>query len=99
MPISVPAIVDRFGAPYNVSAILTPDIKMDLEKYHNYSPPYIPITFAMTLTLALALSTALLVHTALHHGPTIIRAIRHTYSEPDDIHMKLMKQYREVPSW
>lgn len=95
----MPAIFDRFGNPYNVSSILTPAVKLDDAAYAAYSPVFISITFAMTLTLALALSTALLVHTALNHGPSMYRAIRYTYSEPDDIHMKLMKQYPEVPAW
>lgn len=99
MPISVSGIFDRFGQPYNVSAILTPDVRLNLEAYQKYSRPFIPITFAMTLSLALALTTALIVHTALHHGPMMMRAVRKTYAEADDIHMKLMKQYPEVPSW
>lgn len=96
---SVSGIFDRFGQGYNISRILTKSSTLDIEAYNSYSPIYIPITFAMTLTLALALTTALIVHTALHHGPAIVKAMRHTYSEPDDIHMKLMKQYPEVPSW
>jgi len=49
--------------------------------------------------LAFALSTALIVHTALHHGPRIYAAVLNTRTEADDIHMKLMRYYPEVPDW
>lgn len=91
--------VDRFGVLYNVTQVLGADGKLDTQAYAAYSPVYISITFAMTLTLAFALSTAILVHTALFHGPTIWKAMKHTYSEDDDIHMKLMRSYPEVPDW
>ncbi len=94
------AAFDRFGAPYNASRVLTANGDgLDEAAYHAYSPVYIAATFAMTLLLAFALSTAMIVHTALHHGPQMWNAIRQVYSEPDDIHMKLMRQYEEVPDW
>lgn len=43
--------------------------------------------------------TALIVHTALYHGPRIYRAIVNVKTEADDIHYKLMKMYPEVPDW
>ena len=67
--------------------------------YEAYSPIYLSASFNMTFMLAFALSTGLLVHTALHHGPRIYRAILNVKTEADDIHMKLMRQYPEVPDW
>lgn len=78
---------------------MTPDLQLNATAYGEYSPPYLPVTFAMTYLLSFALATALIVHTALHHGPRVWRAIRNVASEPDDIHMKLMRRYPEVPEW
>lgn len=67
--------------------------------YEAYSPVYLSASFNMTFMLAFALSTGILVHTALYHGPRIYRAIINVKTEADDIHMKLMRQYPEVPDW
>jgi hypothetical protein len=52
----------------------------------------------MTYLLAFAAMSNLLVHTALYHGKTIWKALVARVEE-DDIHAKLMRVYREVPSW
>ncbi len=97
---SVSAVVDRWGNRYNVSAVLdSTGNGLDLAAYQAYSPVFISATFIMTLTLAYALSTAMVTHTALHHGSRMWTAVKQVYSEPDDIHMKLMRQYKEVPDW
>lgn len=98
-PISTSQVGDRFGSPYDIFNVITPDITLNETAYAEYSPVYLSASFAMTFMLAFALSTGLLVHTALHHGPRIYRAIINVKSETDDIHMKLMRQYPEVPNW
>ena len=90
---------NRFGTAYDIFSILTPDIRLNETAYHEYSPLYLSATFSMTFILAFALSTAVLVHTALHHGPRIYRSIINIKTEADDIHMKLMRLYPEVPDW
>lgn len=99
LPINSATVADRFGKPFNIFNVVSPDLHLNTTAYAEYSPPYLPLTFAMTYLLSFALATALVVHTALHHGPRIWRAIRNVASEPDDIHMKLMRHYPEVPDW
>jgi OPT family small oligopeptide transporter len=99
LPISVIQAADRFGQSYDIFQVLTPDADLNVTAYHEYSPVYLSATFAMTFMLAFALSTAILVHTALHYGPRIWKAIRNVKVEEDDIHLKLMRQYPEVPDW
>jgi hypothetical protein len=53
----------------------------------------------MTFTIAFALTTAAVVHTILHQGERIYNTLRSRKVEDDDIHMKLMRQYPEVPDW
>jgi hypothetical protein len=100
LPISVVQTADRFGNSYNIFNVLNPDsTSLNITAYAEYSPVYLSAAFSMTFMLAFALSTALLVHTALHHGPRIYRAVRNVRTEADDVHMKLMKLYPEVPDW
>lgn len=53
----------------------------------------------MTYTVAYALTTAMLVHTALWHGPRLWRGLRKQEVEIPDIHAKLMREYKSVPDW
>ena len=96
---SVSAAVDRFGAPYNIFNILTPEYTLNTTAYHEYSPIYLSATYSMTFMLSFALSTGIIVHTLLYHRARIYRAIVNVRTEADDIHLKLMRQYPEVPDW
>lgn len=99
LPINVIQAADRFGDTYDIFKILTPETTLNLTAYQEYSPVYLSASFNMTFMLAFAISTGILVHTALYHGPRIYRAIVNVRAEPDDIHMKLIRQYPEVPEW
>lgn len=99
LPINVSDAVDRFGSPYDVFSILNPDLTLNTTAYTLYSPIYISASFSMTYILAFALTTALIVHTALWHGPRVYRGILNLKSEAPDIHFKLMKAYPEVPDY
>jgi hypothetical protein len=39
------------------------------------------------------------VYTYLHHGKTIWRQYKSSTTEKPDIHMKLMRRYKEAPTW
>nr|ODN93225.1 OPT family small oligopeptide transporter [Cryptococcus depauperatus CBS 7841] len=99
LPISVIQAADRFGSAYNIFNILTLDITLNKTAYAEYSPVYLSASFSVTFMVAFALSTAIIVHTILYHGPRIYRAIINVKTEVDDIHLKLMKMYPEVPDW
>jgi len=53
----------------------------------------------MTYTVAYALTTAMLVHTALYHGPRLWKGLKKQQVEAPDIHAKLMREYEPVPGW
>ncbi|KAI0254429.1 OPT oligopeptide transporter protein-domain-containing protein [Lactifluus subvellereus] len=90
---------DRFGHTYNVSRVLTTQDTFNLTAYEEYSPLYLPAAFAMTYLLAFALSTCVIVHTLLYHGRTLLNGFKRIRFEDDDIHLKLMQNYPEVPDW
>jgi hypothetical protein len=90
---------DRFGETYDVARVLTPQDTFNLTAYEEYSPLYLPAAFSMTYLLAFALSTCVIVHTLLYHGRTLLNGFKRIRVEDDDIHLKLMRNYPEVPDW
>lgn len=91
---------DNTGAVYNVTRIIdNSTFTFDQKAFEDYSPLYLPVTYAMTYLLAFALSTAVLVHTALYHGRKLVNGLKRVRIEKDDIHAKLMRNYPEVPDW
>ena len=98
-PISANEPFDRFGKVYDVTRIMTPDFKFNLTAYDEYSPLYLPATYAVTYLLAFTLSTCVIVHTVLYHGKSLVNGLKNIKSEKDDIHAKLMRNYPEVPDW
>ena len=53
----------------------------------------------MSYGLSFAAITALVVYTYLHHGGTIWRQWRDSGEEKVDVHMRMMRRYREAPDW
>ncbi|KAF8504583.1 oligopeptide transporter [Russula emetica] len=90
---------DRLGHEYNVPRVLTAQDTFNMTAYENYSPLYLPAAFAMTYLLAFALSTCVIVHALLYHGRTLLNGFKRIRLEEDDIHLKLMQNYPEVPDW
>lgn len=56
-------------------------------------------TFAIAYGLSFAAIASLVVYTYLHHGKTIWRQYKSSTTEKPDIHMKLMRRYKEAPTW
>lgn len=93
-------VFDRFGAPYNTSAVVDRvGMKLNETAYQEYSPLYLPITYATVYGISFMLATSIIVHTALYHGKEIFQRVRRARNEKDDVHMRLMRNYREVPDW
>ncbi|KAK3375461.1 OPT family small oligopeptide transporter [Podospora didyma] len=99
LPMSDSSTYDNTGKSYNVSRILTADFTLDEEAYKNYSPLFLSTTFAISYGLSFAAITSLVVYTYLHHGQTIWRQYKNSTHEKPDIHMKLMRKYKEAPTW
>lgn len=94
---------DRFARPYNVSRVLDlTTLRFNETAYEEYSPLYLPISFALTYLLGFAVPPAVLIHTVLVHWPTIwstIRRRRVPEEEREDVHAKLMRRYPQAPWW
>jgi OPT family oligopeptide transporter len=98
MPISVPIPFDNTGAMYNLSAIITNNT-FDQAKYEQYSPMFLPITYAITYGTLFATYPAVLVHTFLWYRHDIVRQLRRGLNDETDIHAYLMRKYPEVSRW
>ncbi|KAK4137776.1 small oligopeptide transporter [Trichocladium antarcticum] len=99
LPMSDSNTYDNTGKQYDVSRILSADYTLDVEAYNNYSPLFLSTTFALSYGLSFAAIASLVVYTYLHHGKTIWRQYKNSTTEKPDIHMKLMRRYKEAPTW
>lgn len=99
LPISQNGITDNTGQTYNISRILLPDNTISPEAYESYSPLFLSTSFAVTYGVSFATMSALLSHTYLFHGKEIWRRLKASRGELDDVHMKIMRKYKLVPTW
>jgi OPT family small oligopeptide transporter len=99
LPISDSGTYDNTGARYNTTRVLAPDGRLDEAAYRAYSPLFLSTTFAMAYGLSFAAISSLVVHTLLHNRAQIWNQWRNSTRERPDIHMKLMRRYREAPDW
>ncbi|KAH9050471.1 OPT-domain-containing protein [Lactarius hengduanensis] len=98
MPISVPIPFDNTGAPYDLTAVVTNNT-FDEAKYEQYSPMFLPITYAVTYGTIFATYPAVIVHTFLWYRHDIVRQLRRSLKDETDIHAYLMRRYPEVSHW
>jgi len=98
IPISVGMPYDNTGLPYNTSAIITNNL-FDQAKYEQYSPMFLPITYAVTYGTIFAIYPAVIVHTFLWYRHDIVRQFRRSLKDETDIHAHLMQRYPEAPRW
>ncbi|KAF2141064.1 uncharacterized protein K452DRAFT_327313 [Aplosporella prunicola CBS 121167] len=99
LPMSDSDSYDNTASPYNVTRILDENYNFSLAKYKEYSPIFLSTTFAMCYGLSFASIIATMVHTFLYHRREIWYRFKASRDQEDDIHMKLMKRYKEAPDW
>jgi OPT family small oligopeptide transporter len=97
LPLMTADVYDRFGNVYNTSRVVGPDKTLDAEAYKNYSPPYLPVTFAFVYALSFASITAVLTHTYLWHWDDLWTVLRGKTRL--DIHGRLMRTYNKIPGY
>lgn len=99
LPILQNSILDNTGAVYNTSRILTPEHVVDPAAYEAYSPLFLSTSFALSYGMNFASIAALISQTYLFHGAEIWRRWKSSRGELDDVHMKIMRKYKLVPTW
>ncbi|KAJ9098838.1 hypothetical protein QFC20_005892 [Naganishia adeliensis] len=95
LPFSSSTSFDRYGKKYNVSRIMNDDATFNEKAYEDYSPLMLSATYA----LSFAALSATITHTILYYRKQIWSQFRKSIHDKDDIHMKLMSRYPEIPLW
>lgn len=90
---------DNTGNTYDVSQILTPRLTLDEAKYKAYSPLFLSTNFALCYGVSFATYIAVLVHTYLYNGSEIWQRYKLARNQDADVHLKLMRKYRDSPEW
>ncbi|PVG00827.1 putative isp4-oligopeptide transporter [Serendipita vermifera] len=98
MPISAPWSYDNTGKVYDAARVII-DGQFNAEAFREYSPLYIPTTFALSYGLSFASLMAITVHTFLWYRHDIARQFKSSLRDETDIHARLMQAYPEVPQW
>lgn len=79
--------------------ILTKDFTMNETAYQAYSPIILGPTFSLSYGMGFAGLMSTVMHVVLFYGRDVVnRAKNSQYDEPD-VHMKLMRKYKEAPEW
>jgi len=99
LPISANANFDHFGAHYNTSRVLTPELLFNQTAYEEYSPLMLSAAFSLSYGISFATLISTISYVALFYGPQIIARARNINYEEPDVHLKLMRKYREAPEW
>lgn len=98
LPIYTMNLFQANGSYYSISHIMVNE-QLDPALYKQYGPLRMTFQFAATYGIGFAALIALLVYIALHYGKEIVQRFRQSRTMDDDIHMKLMRGYQEVPPW
>lgn len=99
LPISANQNFDHFAQPYNVSRILTSEFTVNETAYQEYSPILLGATFSLSYGMGFAGLIATITHVALFYGGDVWNRAKSSKYEEPDIHLKLMRKYKEAPEW
>ncbi|KAN0062883.1 hypothetical protein ACQY0O_004704 [Thecaphora frezii] len=99
LPFNSSSSWDRFGMPYDISKVIRNGRELDMQAYESYSPLYLSTTLSLVYFTGFATVTAVLTHTVLYHGKSLVRGFRRIKTEEDDVHAKFMRHYPECPDW
>ncbi|OGM51347.1 small oligopeptide transporter [Aspergillus bombycis] len=97
LPLTGSDAYDNTGNLYNSTRILNDEDTIDDSKYRNYSPIFLPITFALSYGVGFAVLSCLLTHVLLHHTKDILDTFRGQNKK--DIHVRLLSRYPDVAWW
>ncbi|KAL2276644.1 hypothetical protein FJTKL_00797 [Diaporthe vaccinii] len=99
LPLEANANFDHFGQKYNVSRILTPEFTFNETAYKEYSPLLIGPAFSLSYGVGFAGLISTVVHCCLFYGADIWNRAKSAKYEEPDVHLKLMRRYKEAPEW
>ncbi|GAB4838395.1 oligopeptide transporter 4 [Ancistrocladus abbreviatus] len=87
------------GQAYNISKIVNNKFELDLSQYEQEGRIHLSMFFALTYGFGFATIAATLTHVCFFYGREIYERFRASYTGKEDIHTKLMRKYKDIPSW
>ncbi|XP_041009851.1 oligopeptide transporter 6-like [Juglans microcarpa x Juglans regia] len=89
------------GSEYNILSIINSRFHLDRATYGQMGPVHLSTFFAMTYGVGFATLTATIVHVLLFSGSDLWEQSKSAFggSKKEDIHTRLMKKYKSVPTW
>ncbi|GLT70333.1 hypothetical protein SLA2020_424200 [Shorea laevis] len=87
------------GQPYDILAIVNNNFELDKVKYEEEGRIHLSVFFALTYGFGFATIASTITHVGLFYGREIYQRYRASYQGKEDIHTKLMRKYKDIPSW
>ncbi|KAH7538273.1 oligopeptide transporter 6 [Ziziphus jujuba] len=89
------------GSNYDILSIINSNFHLDRDMYAKAGPIHMSTFFTMTYGLGFAALSSTVVHVLLFNGSDIWRESVKAFGgeKKMDIHTRLMKKYRSVPTW
>lgn len=100
MPVISGSTFDNTQNKYDVQKVLNPDYTINLQKYKQYSPIFVPFSYLLSYALNFAAVIAVFVHCGLYHGKDIYKKLKDANFGGKDVHKRIYDQnYRNCPDW
>ncbi|KAK9269894.1 hypothetical protein L1049_025467 [Liquidambar formosana] len=87
------------GQEYNITTIVNNNFELDKTAYGEQGRIHLSMFFALTYGFGFATIASTLTHVALFYGREIYDRYRASSKGKEDIHTRLMKNYKDIPSW
>ncbi|XP_020985895.2 oligopeptide transporter 4-like [Arachis duranensis] len=98
-PIFSSSLFTAQGQEYDIRSIVNNKFELDVAKYLKTGPIHLSVFFSLTYGFGFATIAATLTHVICFYGTEIMERYRASSKGKEDIHTKLMKKYKDIPSW
>ncbi|VFQ62270.1 unnamed protein product [Cuscuta campestris] len=87
------------GQLYNISAIVNQKFELDETQYAKQGRIHLSTMFSLAYGFGFATIASTLSHVAIFYGREIYDRYRASTKGKEDIHTRLMRNYKDIPSW
>ncbi|XP_059448526.1 oligopeptide transporter 4-like [Corylus avellana] len=98
-PIYSSDLFTAVGQKYNISAIVNDKFELNQATYTDQGRIHLSMFFPLTYGFGFATIASTLTHVLLFYGREIYERYHALYRGKEDIHTKLMRRYKDIPSW
>ncbi|KAL6184520.1 hypothetical protein ACLB2K_045921 [Fragaria x ananassa] len=92
-------LFDDNGQIYNVTAIVNDKFEIDMPAYKQQGHVNLSVFFSLTYGIGFAGVISTITHVVLFHGREMYEKYKAAHSGKVDIHTRLMRNYRDIPTW